>query len=483
VITTQENRLEEMLVLGIRQPAALEQQGRNVVVRHLWGATSLGQLDPGARDTISQLLETPATLRDLVEHATSKQGRDANLEVATLLWALKRIDSIVTRCLMWQGSSLLTIVPITSQSQFPLHAAPVRSKVTLSRFASLRADGCSLLLESPLSRHRVEITDARVGAILSKIALCGSQDALRRAPRAMEQAILMCLNSVSMLSRVDVNGDPSEAPEWEAHDLLFHWRSRRGEHDYAVGAKSEPKPPVHRTRVWGSLPAVVLPKPDLANASAADPSLTDALESRRSIRTFGGEPIAVQQLSELLFRVTGSRPVGADHPFLGEPSSEIQSRRPYPSAGAAYELDLYLAVRRCRGLDPGAYVYDAARHAIVAIPCEQQDLRSLLREGAAAARTDSLPDVHLVLVSQFSKLSTRYSSIAYALTLMNVGVLYQTMYLVAFTMGLAPCALGSGDSEVAARVFGLDPLVDCPVGEFLLGTIPSRLSLDHAIHS
>jgi SagB-type dehydrogenase family enzyme len=61
---------------------------------------------------------------------------------------------------------------------------------------------------------------------------------------------------------------------------------------------------------------------------------------------------------------------------------------------------------------------------------------------------------------------------AYAATLKNVGVLYQTMYLVATAMGLAPCALGNGDSMLFAEATGIDPAVESSVGEFMLGSRP-----------
>jgi len=46
------------------------------------------------------------------------------------------------------------------------------------------------------------------------------------------------------------------------------------------------------------------------------------------------------------------------------------------------------------------------------------------------------------------------------------------MYLVATAMGLAPCALGSGDTELFAKATGLDRLAEASVGEFMLGSRP-----------
>jgi hypothetical protein len=49
---------------------------------------------------------------------------------------------------------------------------------------------------------------------------------------------------------------------------------------------------------------------------------------------------------------------------------------------------------------------------------------------------------------------------------------YQTMYLVATAMKLAPCALGSGNSALFAEATGVDRRADPAVGEFMLGTRP-----------
>jgi hypothetical protein len=48
------------------------------------------------------------------------------------------------------------------------------------------------------------------------------------------------------------------------------------------------------------------------------------------------------------------------------------------------------------------------------------------------------------------------------------------MYLVATGMTLAPCALGTGNSDLFSRLAGLDYLVESSIGEFMLGTRPDE---------
>ena len=74
--------------------------------------------------------------------------------------------------------------------------------------------------------------------------------------------------------------------------------------------------------------------------------------------------------------------------------------------------------------------------------------------------------------ARFPRVAWKYASMAYALTLKHVGVLYQTMYLAATAMDLAPCGVGCGDADLFARAAGTDYYAESSVGEFLLGSKP-----------
>src|SRR5262249_31448453 len=96
---------------------------------------------------------------------------------------------------------------------------------------------------------------------------------------------------------------------------------------------------------------------------------------------------------------------------------------------------------------------------------------ALLRDAAesTAIPEDSL-QVLLILAARYPRLAWKYESLAYALTLKHVGVVFQTMYLVATAMGLAPSAVGGGDADLFARAAGTDYGAGTSVGEFLLGS-------------
>jgi SagB-type dehydrogenase family enzyme len=64
----------------------------------------------------------------------------------------------------------------------------------------------------------------------------------------------------------------------------------------------------------------------------------------------------------------------------------------------------------------------------------------------------------------------KYGGAAMTLILEDVGVLVQTLYLVATAMRLAPCALGATDPELFAQATNIDRLEEPQVGAFWLGS-------------
>jgi SagB-type dehydrogenase family enzyme len=66
-------------------------------------------------------------------------------------------------------------------------------------------------------------------------------------------------------------------------------------------------------------------------------------------------------------------------------------------------------------------------------------------------------------------MSWKYSSIAYALILKDVGVLTQTFYLMAADMGLGACAIGRTNIDLFEKLIGIEFHVEGPVGAFAIG--------------
>jgi SagB-type dehydrogenase family enzyme len=143
--------------------------------------------------------------------------------------------------------------------------------------------------------------------------------------------------------------------------------------------------------------------------------------------------------------------------------------RPYPSGGASYELELYLAVDACEGLPRGFYHYDAGAHALVPIETSGHRLDALFKSAEFAMGVNAAPQILITIAARFGRVSWKYSSIAYALVLKDVGALMQTFYVMATDMGLGGCAIGTTNIDLFAKMTGLDFHVEGPVGQFALG--------------
>ncbi|NJM57363.1 MAG: SagB/ThcOx family dehydrogenase [Synechococcales cyanobacterium RU_4_20] len=106
------------------------------------------------------------------------------------------------------------------------------------------------------------------------------------------------------------------------------------------------------------------------------------------------------------------------------------------------------------------------------------DLAQLMAGASHATRRDEAvpPQVLVVVASRFARVAWKYEAIAYALMLKNLGCLYQTMYLVATAMGLAPCALGTGNADLFSQLIGSEYYAETSIGEFTLGSVPECLA-------
>src|SRR5262249_44708547 len=151
-------------------------------------------------------------------------------------------------------------------------------------------------------------------------------------------------------------------------------------------------------------------------------------------------PITVEQLGELLYRTVRTRMT-----FEGS-DGQILADRPYPCGGAVHELEIYPLVSSCTGLEPGLWHYDGHEHALERVADAGPATRVLVEQAKSASLMEADPQVLLIVAARFGRIMWKYDTIAYSLTLKHVGVLYQTIYLVATAMGLAVCGMGGGNA-------------------------------------
>jgi SagB-type dehydrogenase family enzyme len=157
----------------------------------------------------------------------------------------------------------------------------------------------------------------------------------------------------------------------------------------------------------------------------------------------------------------------------GEPDPRL-SDRPYPGGGGCYELELYVTVGQCQDIAPAIYHYDPLGHQLELVNSDRAMVDQLLTVARQAAAAEYPPPVLITMTARFRRLTWKYESTAYAVALMDVGVLIQSLYLVCTAMNLAPCALASVHVDAAARAFGTDWRIEPAIGQFMLGGYPEE---------
>ena len=414
----------------------------------------------------------------------SPARKAADQEIEALVRRLARSGLLEYRLVPPRGPELVAIEPQT-QDYWPRGAKLENSDtLVLSRFAYLRRRGSELVLESPRSPALFRIADPKIAAAIATLVTPRKVGTLRNEKAFI--ALLGLLVDCEMLFKAGAGDEGLRVREgdehlvvWDFHDLLFHTRSTEGRQANPLGGRypyiGTIAPPAAVRAPWEGTPI------DLAGRAPpleepASP-LAALLAERRSVRDFDDtKPIRLAELARFLEQAARVKSKWSSPLDFGEgPIGPVldYTSRPYPSAGSAYELELYLTVNHCEGLARGLYHYEADRHALVPIAVRTQELEAQLAAASFGMDAAAPPQILLTIAARFNRIAWKYSALAYSLILKNVGVLLQTFYLTATDLGLGGCAIGTSNIDQFARMTGQEFHREGPVGQFALGR-PAR---------
>jgi SagB-type dehydrogenase family enzyme len=170
-------------------------------------------------------------------------------------------------------------------------------------------------------------------------------------------------------------------------------------------------------------------------------------EGRRSMRAFLPEVLPLAALAAILrgtYGVCGPDPMEGGGSFL---------RRPVPSAGGLYPLEIYMLAARVEGLQPGIYHYDAEGDAAEAVtPGGWQ------AEAAEIFYTWPFVEhapVILCLAAMFGRTQKKYGPRGYRYILLEAGHAAQNLCLCAQERGLATLCMGGFRDAALNRMIGL----------------------------
>ena len=444
-------------------------------------SVNLGQFSAAAMDRARDLI-TGLSLASLAGKSA------ATREVDLLVHRLARNGLLEYRLLSPRDGQDLVVIEPQVAEYWPRRAKLGNGDtVVLSRFAYLRRRGNEMVLESPRAGALFRIGDPTIAATLAALSQPQRIGKLRRDAASFNLDLLELLLDSQVLLKLEakrgqglvvqglgvqglrVNEGDGHLVLWDFHDLVFHTRSTEGRQANPLGSTFA------YAGVVPPLPAVRPPWPgkriDLRKFPASAPNpFAELLRERHSVRDFDDEhPITLAELAQFLDTSARVLSEWKGGPYFDGGPEVGYSTRPYPSAGSAYELELYLAALNCEGLPRGLYHYDPAGHALVAIGAPAQELRALSMAAEFAMDAPGPPQILITIAARFGRISWKYSSIAYSLILKNVGCLIQTFYLAATEMGLGGCAIGTTNIDLFAKMTELELHVEGPVGQFALG--------------
>jgi SagB-type dehydrogenase family enzyme len=181
----------------------------------------------------------------------------------------------------------------------------------------------------------------------------------------------------------------------------------------------------------------------------------EAIFRRRSIRHYQDEPLTLEEVSQLLWAAGGKTIDGI-----------TGATRAYPSAGATYPLEIYLAAGDVQGLDAGLYRYQWKDHSIILV--ENGDVRHSLTQAALGQSMVARAPISLVFAAVYDRTTQRYGQrgeVRYVH--MDVGGAGQNVHLQAEALGLGTVIIGAFRDEAVKEVLGVrdeEPLYIMPVG-------------------
>ena len=396
----------------------------------------------------------------LIEDDAVEAADDASIGYYSLI--MMRRNSMVDARLVKDNKALLTISPAPEDSAFRAAIDPA-TPYRLNPYAFLRQESDWLCLESPLTKCRVMVHDHALAVTLS--SLCLGRDIDTGVEEV--KTLVSVLVSLNLIEPREEPGENDPMAYWQFHDLLFYSRSLAGRHMYPLGGTYRfhgIRPSLPPVREAASSDCTVLPEPQGELLDRLSVPFGEVMETRRSRREFSDVPVTAQELGAFLYHTARIKEVITDHEH-----DEEASLRPAPSGGARHPLEIYPLIRQCDGVDPGIYRYDGMHHRLERLSVDPEQYDELAEDNPYELIGPIPPQVTLYLSARIGRTAWKYDAIAYKIINQDLGCLYQTFYLVATALELAPCALGSVDTDRLGKVMGIDWREEPFIGAFTLG--------------
>ena len=216
-------------------------------------------------------------------------------------------------------------------------------------------------------------------------------------------------------------------------------RETRHRRSHLVGGRMDWAHQPDWFKTYPDAPRVTLP--DLA---LDDSGIFDALAHRRSVRAYAQEPLALGELSALLWAAAGVTARQEGFAF-----------RTAPSAGGLYPIEHYVVANDVEGLAQGLYHYDVLGRALERL--HAGDLRLSIARAALDQSVAAQAPVVFVWTAVLERSLWKYGERFVRYVLLDAGHIAGNVALAATALGLGTCQIAAFFDEEAADILGVDP--------------------------
>jgi SagB-type dehydrogenase family enzyme len=224
------------------------------------------------------------------------------------------------------------------------------------------------------------------------------------------------------------------------------------------GASSDPAqiPPRPPSKSYARFP-----QKKLSQNVAPTMPLADVLKARAS--WLGKDPAGMQSLS-------------FDHrsAILSHACRQQNGRRPHPSGGARYPLEIYVFAFNVEELERGVHHYNPEENTLEYLwefPEGEENTQAYSRTDEGLC--DEAPAL-IVVSALWHRSASKYKGLAFELTLTESGHVGQNIVLIATAIRTPVRPLFSFDDAAIAKALDIDTLVEQPIYLIALGGSPAR---------
>jgi SagB-type dehydrogenase family enzyme len=178
-------------------------------------------------------------------------------------------------------------------------------------------------------------------------------------------------------------------------------------------------------KVYKGAKKIKLPGPAYAGKS-----IEETIRSRRSVRSFTGDSIRLDQLSQIL--------LSADGITHSEGGLDMRAA---PSGGALYPIDIYVVVRGATDIPQGIYHFQVSDSTLELV--KAGDFTNALYDAAWDQEAIAEGQVNIILTSRFDRITEKYSDRGYRYAYIEAGAIAENICLQATSLGLGAVIMGA----------------------------------------